>query len=163
MMTVIDHVRPWFTPSNTLANTIQLQVGAQINSSGTGKADHPAGDEDRLAADAVGERACEEVGDRLDHTERGDERQRGGEGREVERPHRQQRQHRAFLADHPADEGVDADEQRELREVLAQAQTNGFRRIVRADRHARARPVAVAQSSGPPASTDTSVRPRGEY
>jgi hypothetical protein len=37
MMTVVDHVRPWFTPSKTLANTIQLQVGAQINSSGTGR------------------------------------------------------------------------------------------------------------------------------
>ncbi len=37
MMTVIDHVRPWFTPSNTLANTIQFQVGAQINISGTGR------------------------------------------------------------------------------------------------------------------------------
>ena len=36
MMTVVDHVSPWFTPSNTLANTIQLHVGAQINSSGTG-------------------------------------------------------------------------------------------------------------------------------
>ena len=66
MMTVVDHVRPWFTPSNTLANTIQLQLGAQINKQRYGKADDPAGDEHRLAADAVGERAGEEVGDRLD-------------------------------------------------------------------------------------------------
>ena len=104
-----------------------------------GKADDPTGDEDGLAADAVGERAREEVGDRLDDTERGDERQRGGERGEVERPYCEQRQHGPFLADHPADEGVDADEQRELREVLAQTQTDGPRLVARADRHARAR------------------------
>ena len=38
MITVVDHVRPWFTPSNTLAKTIQLQLGAQMMSSGTGSA-----------------------------------------------------------------------------------------------------------------------------
>ena len=43
----------------------------------------------------------------------------------------EQRQHGAFLADHPADERVDADEQRELREVLAQAQTNRAARVSR--------------------------------
>ena len=37
MMTVVDQVSPWFTPSSTLANTIQLQLGAQINSNGTGR------------------------------------------------------------------------------------------------------------------------------
>ena len=37
MITVVDQVRPWLTPSSTLANTIQPQVGAHINSSGTGR------------------------------------------------------------------------------------------------------------------------------
>ena len=36
MMTVVDHVRPWLTPSSTLANTTHPHVGAQISSSGTG-------------------------------------------------------------------------------------------------------------------------------
>ena len=37
MMTVVDQVRPWLTPSSTLATTTQPQVGAQISSSGTGR------------------------------------------------------------------------------------------------------------------------------
>ena len=69
MMTVVDQVRPWLTPSSTLATTIQPQVGAQISSSGTGSADEPAGDEDGFAAEAVGQGAGEEVGDRLDGAE----------------------------------------------------------------------------------------------
>ena len=36
MITVVDQVRPWLTPSRTLAATTQPQVGAQINRSGTG-------------------------------------------------------------------------------------------------------------------------------
>ena len=129
MITVVDQVRPWFTPSSTLANTIQLQRRRPDQQQRHGKADDPAGDEDRFAADTVRQRAGEEVGDRLDRAERGDERERGGEGREVERAHGEQREHGAFLADHPADERVDADEQRELREVLAQAETNGLRAV----------------------------------
>ena len=37
MITVVDQVRPWLTPSRTLANTTQPHVGAHINSSGTGR------------------------------------------------------------------------------------------------------------------------------
>jgi hypothetical protein len=37
MMIVVDQVRPWFTPSSTLANTTQLHVGAHISNSGTGR------------------------------------------------------------------------------------------------------------------------------
>ena len=33
MMTVVDQVRPWLTPSRTLAATTQPQVGAQISMS----------------------------------------------------------------------------------------------------------------------------------
>ena len=43
MITVVDQVRPWLIPSNTLANTTQPQTGAQISSSGTGSPmSHPA-------------------------------------------------------------------------------------------------------------------------
>ena len=38
MTTVIDHARPWFTPSNALAATIQGQLGAMPISTGTGSA-----------------------------------------------------------------------------------------------------------------------------
>ena len=36
MITVVDQHRPWLTPSRMLAAMIQLQVGAQMISSGTG-------------------------------------------------------------------------------------------------------------------------------
>src|SRR3989442_144786 len=43
MITVVDQHRPWLTPSRTLANTIQPQLGAQMMSSGTGSpASQPA-------------------------------------------------------------------------------------------------------------------------
>src|SRR5258708_27968075 len=43
MITVVDQVRPWLTPSRTLAATTQLQLGAQISSGGIGPAaSHPA-------------------------------------------------------------------------------------------------------------------------
>src|SRR2546421_5422027 len=43
MITVVDQHKPWLTPSRTLANTIQLQLGAQMMSSGTGSpASQPA-------------------------------------------------------------------------------------------------------------------------
>ena len=38
MITVVDQVRPWFTPSRTLAKITHPQLGAQINRSGTGMA-----------------------------------------------------------------------------------------------------------------------------
>ena len=78
----------------------------------------------------------------------------------------EQRQDGAFLADHPADEGVDGDEQGELGEVLAQPESQagagaggaggGVHRPV-----ARLRPVAVAHVSGPPSSTDHVACDRG--
>src|SRR5437867_8789224 len=43
MITVVDQHKPWLTPSRTLANTIQPQLGAQMMSSGTGSpASQPA-------------------------------------------------------------------------------------------------------------------------
>ena len=121
------------------------------------QADEPAGDEHRLAAEAVGEGAGEEVGRRLDDAEGDDERQRGGERGEPELLVGEQRQDGAFLADHPADEGVDGDEQGELGEVLPQPEPQtgavGGAGGAVIGRCARRRPVAVAQVSGPPSST----------
>ena len=37
MITVVDQVRPWLTPSRTLAAMTQPQLGAQMSSRGTGK------------------------------------------------------------------------------------------------------------------------------
>ena len=48
------------------------------------QADQPARDQDRLAADPIGERPGEEVGGRLDRAEGDDERERGGERGEPE-------------------------------------------------------------------------------
>jgi hypothetical protein len=43
MMTVVDQVRPWFTPSRTLAAITQPQLGAKIRMNGTGSpTSHPA-------------------------------------------------------------------------------------------------------------------------
>jgi hypothetical protein len=38
MMTVVDQVSPWLTPSNTLAATIHVQLGPQASRNGTGTA-----------------------------------------------------------------------------------------------------------------------------
>ena len=38
MMTVVDQVRPWLTPSSTLAATTQFQPGPHISRKGTGTA-----------------------------------------------------------------------------------------------------------------------------
>ena len=38
MMTVVDQVRPWLMPNNTLAAITQPHDGAQISSNGTGMA-----------------------------------------------------------------------------------------------------------------------------
>ena len=118
MTTVVDQVSPWLMPSSTLANTTQPHVGAHMSSNGIGRADDPAGDEHGFAAEPVREGAGEEVGCCLHGTEGDDERERGGERGEPELGLGEQREDGAFLADHAADEGVDADEQRELAEVL---------------------------------------------
>ena len=84
--------------------------------------DEPAGDEDGLAPEPVRESARDEVGPGLGHPERDEERQGRGDARKAEDLGREQRDDRPLLADHPADERVDRDEQRELAEVLAQPQ-----------------------------------------
>ena len=126
-------------PSSTLAKTTHPHVGRPHQQERDGEPDDPAGDEDRFAAVAVRQGAGEEVGRRLDDAEGGDERERGGELGEPELVLGEQRQDGALLADHAADEGVDADEQRELGEVLAQPEPDRCRRRGRRCAH---RPTA---------------------
>jgi hypothetical protein len=59
----------------------------------------------------------EEVGDRLDHPEGEDERQRAGERGQSEDAVGQQRDDRAFLAEGAADQRVDRDQEAELGEI----------------------------------------------
>src|SRR5262249_50681606 len=59
---------------------------------------------------------------RLDRAERQDEGERAGERRQVEGAGRQQRHDRALLAEGPADQRVDRDQQTELGQVGAQPQ-----------------------------------------
>ena len=123
MMTVVDHVRPWLTPSSTLAKSIQLQDGAHMSRNGTGAATSQPADEDALRP-SVGEPAGEVVGERLGDAEDDDEREDRGPCREMEVLLGDRRQDAALHADHRADERVDDDEQRELREVRAEAERN---------------------------------------
>src|ERR1700758_2490372 len=66
----------------------------------------------------------------------------------------QQRQHRLFLADHAADEGINQDQKAELGEVGAQAKS--WLMFGGAHPPVSSRPtVAWTQSFGPPSSTTT--------
>ena len=82
-----------------------------------GDADEPTGEQDRFAAVAVGQGAGEEVGDGFGGAEGENVGQRGGVGGEVEVAFGKQRQDGAFGAEQATHEGVDRDEQRELRGV----------------------------------------------
>src|SRR6266540_2864592 len=121
--------------------------------------DEPAGEQDGFAAVAVGQGAGEEVDGGLGGAEGEDVGQRGGVGAEVEGVFGQQRQHGAFGAEQPADQGVDRDEQAELGGVGGQAQPRRCRAgagVAGAGGHApcsSGQPVASAQSSAPPTST----------
>ena len=105
MITVADHVMPWLMPRRTFAATIQP--------------DQPSGHEDRLAANPIGERASRQVGQCLGCTEGDDERGCRAECGDAKGALGEQRQDRAFLADHAAHERVHRDEKAELREVLS--------------------------------------------
>ena len=109
-----------------------------MSSSGTGRRDQPAGDEDRLAAEPVRPGPGEVVGDGLRDAEREDVGERRRCTRRGGTPCREQRQHGAFLTEHPADERVDGDQQRELGDVGPQPQ----------DQQSPSRPVAAAVGRG---------------
>ena len=122
MTTVMDQARPWLMPSRALAATIQPQLGATAISSGTGSATAQPAISRRRRPARCGERAGAEVGERLGDAEGDDERQDRGARGQAEVLAADERQRRAFQADHRADERVDRDQQRELRAVLAQPQ-----------------------------------------
>ncbi len=100
------------------------QPGAMPIRSGTGKCEQPAGNEQPLPPDTVGERAGCEVRERLRQSERHDEGEDRGLRRQLEVLLADQREDRSLEADHGADERVDPDEQRELAGVRAQAELN---------------------------------------
>lgn len=114
MITVVDQVSPWLTPSRTLAMTIHAQPGAPAEQERDGHGDQPAGDQYRLAAHPFGDRAGDNVGDRLHHSEGDDVRERGAVGVQMEHTRGDQRQNGALLAEHAANQRVDPDEEGEL-------------------------------------------------
>src|SRR5438093_11150633 len=87
-----------------------------------GQSEEPADDQDRLAADAVRRPGRDQVDHRLRHPEAHDERRDGRLRAETELLLAQEWQHRPLQAYHRADEGVQDDEERELREVLPQSE-----------------------------------------
>jgi len=89
---------------------------------GDGDRDQPSDQEYGFAAVPVGEGSGEEVGDRLDQPESGDEGEPADQGGEPEHPLREQRHDGAFLAQGRTDQGVDGHEQQELAEVGAHPQ-----------------------------------------
>src|SRR5262245_14832852 len=78
-----------------------------------------------FAPHAIGPSARAIVGHRFRKTKDDDERQERRASREVELLLRQRRQDASFQTDYRADEGVDDDEERELRKVLAKTQVYG--------------------------------------
>jgi hypothetical protein len=88
------------------------------------QADEPTGDQDLLAPNPVGEAPGEEVRQRLDETEGDDEGEGNGPRGPPELLLRQERHDRPLQPGHPANEGVDDDEQGELFQVLAQSEAD---------------------------------------
>ena len=158
MMTVVDQVRPWFTPSSTLAKMIQPHDGAHIRMNGTGRPIsqpatstglRPTRSESvpakKLVAAFTTPKATMNVS-------------AGGEGGEPEDFVGEQGQDGALLADHPADERVDATSSANCGRFSRSPSWTCVCRARRAGHGpvASARPVTAAQSSGPPTSTDRS-------
>ena len=128
-----------------------------------GQADQPAGDQDGFAAVAVGQGAGEEVGDGLGDAERDDVGQRGGVGGEVRRP-----------ASASSGSTVRSWPSMPPTRALTATSRLNWARLARSPSRMRrgvggggrsrgrppgVRPVAVAQSSGPPTRTATSRWP----
>ena len=55
MITVVDQVRPWLTPSSTFASDDPAPRRRPDEQQRHRQPDEPAGDEDRLAAEPIGE------------------------------------------------------------------------------------------------------------
>ena len=125
MMTVVDHVSPWLMPSRSVREQHPVPARRPHQQERHRDGDQPPGDQHVLAAEAVRQPAGAVVRERLRDAEHDDERQHRGARGELELLLGDRRQDAALHADHRADERVDDDEQRELREVLAKTQTHG--------------------------------------
>ena len=100
------------------------QLGAKPIRSGIGSATSQPITSSRLRPDAFGQAAGGQIGDRLGGTEREHEGQDGGARAQPEVMLADQRQDASLQADHPTDERVERDQERELGGVLAQAEAN---------------------------------------
>src|SRR5207237_8070894 len=88
-------------------------------------------DEERLAADPVGEVPGKQVGERFDDAEADKEGKDDGLRDEPEVRLGDERDDGALEPHHRSDEGIDDDEQRELTPVGAEAETDGRRPLRR--------------------------------
>ena len=122
MITVVDQVRPWLTPSSTLAATIHAQDGARMIRSGTGRPTSQPATSTGLRPNRSASAPGDEVRGGLGQSERDDEGEGRGRPGQPEDVGGEQRQDRPLLPDHPADERVDGDEQGELAGVRAQSE-----------------------------------------
>src|SRR5262249_15545473 len=84
----------------------------------------PSRDEHPFSPHAIGQPAREVIGQRLRHAEHDDERQDRCPSRETEFLLGDGRQNAPLHPDHPTDEGIDHDQQGELEDVLAEAETH---------------------------------------
>ena len=89
------------------------------------QADDPAGHQHGLAREAVRQQARHEIHAGLDDAEGDDEREDHHLRADVELLSADERNDGALEPHHAADEGVDEDEERELREVLPQPEAHG--------------------------------------
>ena len=121
MITVVDHVRPWLTPSSTLANTTQPTSAPTSAAAGgrrrasrrrgpvCGRSD-PTGCSEGVGAALTIPKAAMNVSAAVNLVSPNSSS--ASSGRTVR------------LADHAANEGVDTDQQRELGQVLRQPEPN---------------------------------------
>lgn len=121
-MTVVDHVSPWLTPRSALARSTDPPTRRRHQEERDRRREQPPDDQDRFAPDAVGETPRDVVRKRLRDAEDDDERQNGALRREMKFVLGDRGEDRPLHPDHRANEGVDDDEQRELREVCPNAE-----------------------------------------
>ena len=155
MITVVDHVSPWLTPSRSVREEHPFPGRRPHQQKWHGHRDQPPRDEHALAPEPIGQAARAVVRERLRDAEYDDERQHGGASRELEFPLGNRGQDAALQPRHRADEGVDDDEERELCEVFAETQTNLAARTSRRRAHSRL-PVRRA-------SPDSMPQPRARH
>jgi hypothetical protein len=85
--------------------------------------DQPAGDQNQLSSVAIGELSGRVVRQRLGQPKHQNERQHARSGDELELPFGNQRQNAPLHSDHRTHEGIDDDQESELRGVLAEAES----------------------------------------